>query len=132
MSRKLDDLHDDFKPLAIELLARLCEAGIPVLVVDTMRTPAEQAEYVKRGVSWTMRSKHLEGRAIDVAPYETYELHGPDKLNWNAKDPVWKRIGEVGEKVGLKWGVWKANAKGDLENIDPGHFEMPLWPKKTT
>lgn len=131
MSRKLDDLHKSFRPLAVELLARLTEAGIMVMIVDTLRTPEEQADNVARGVSWTLRSKHLTGHAIDIAPYETYQLHGPDKLQWNATDPIWERIGKVGEQVGgLKWGVWKANKDGKLENVDPGHFELALWPPK--
>ena len=119
MSRKLDDLSPAFRPLAVEFLARLVEAGIPVIVVDTRRTAQEQAANVAKGVSWTMQSKHLTGDAIDVAPYETFALHGPDKLQWDAGDPIWTRIGEIGESCGLKWGGrWKMTP-------DLGHFERP-------
>lgn len=107
-------------PLAMQLLARLTEAGIPVLIVTTRRTLEEQADCVKRGVSWTMQSKHLTGDAIDIAPYEQYALHGPDVLEWDAGDPVWKRIGAIGESLGLKWGVIdKSGLRKDL-----GHFEV--------
>lgn len=125
MSRKLDDLDPEFRSLAVELLARLTEAGIPCMVIDTLRTPEEQAENIAKGVSWTKNSKHLTGRAIDIAPYDHYQLHGPDKLKWDASDPVWQRIGEIGESVGLVWG-------GRWQQRDLGHFEMPLWPKTTT
>ena len=37
MSRALDDLDARFRPLAVELLARCAEAGVPVLIVDTLR-----------------------------------------------------------------------------------------------
>jgi peptidoglycan LD-endopeptidase CwlK len=115
MSRRLDDLSPRFKPLAIELLARTVEAGIPVIIVDTLRTPAEHAANLKKGVSWTTRSKHLEGDAIDICPYAQYDLHGPDKLKWDA-DPVWYRLGALGEALGLRWGGrWKVQ--------DLGHFE---------
>lgn len=124
MSRKLDDLHEGFRPLAVELLARLCEAGIPCMIIDTLRTPEEQAENIRKGVSWTSNSLHLQGLAIDIAPYDLYQLNGPDKLNWDAKNPVWARIGAIGQSIGLKWGVWKKNGQGALENVDPGHFEM--------
>ena len=74
MSRKLDDLSDRFRPLAIELLARCVEQRIAVVIVDTLRTDEEQAKYLARGVSWTTKSKHLpqepdgKAEAIDVAP----------------------------------------------------------------
>ena len=88
MSRALDDLSPRFRPLAMELLARCVEARIPVLVVDTLRTPAQHAANLANGVSWTVHSKHLDGDAIDVVPYAVYDLHGPDKLQWDAGDPI--------------------------------------------
>jgi peptidoglycan L-alanyl-D-glutamate endopeptidase CwlK len=117
MSRRLDDLSTDFKPLAMELLARCVEQGIAVFIVDTLRTPEEHAANLAKGVSWTTRSKHLVGDAIDVAPFEQYALHGPDKLNWDADDPVWTRVGKIGESLGLRWG-------GRWKQRDMGHFEI--------
>lgn len=117
MSRRLDDLSVAFKPIAIELLARLTEAGICVMVIDTLRTAEEQAENIRKGVSWTLNSKHLTGNAIDICPYQIWDLHGPDKLQWDSADPVWARIGEIGERLGLRWGGrWKSTP-------DMGHFE---------
>lgn len=118
MSRRLDDLDPAFKPKAIELLARFTEAGIPVLVVDTLRTPAEHAANLAKGVSWVKHSKHLDGKAIDVVPYDTFLLHGSDKLQWDASDPVWQKIGVIGEALGLRWG-------GRWTKKDMGHFEAP-------
>lgn len=120
MSRRLDDLSPAFRPIAFELLARLTEAQIPVMVIDTLRTPEEQAENLRKGVSATLNSKHLTGNAIDVCPYDVYQSNGPDKLQWDAANPIWLRIGEIGERLGLRWGGrWK-------RPFDPGHFEyMP-------
>jgi len=118
VSRKLDDLSPRMLPLAMQLIARCVEAGIMVLIVDTLRTKEEQAANVKKGVSWTMHSKHLTGDAIDICPFSVYDLHGPDKLQWDGGDPVWKKIGAIGESLGLKWGVVKNGVQ-----IDPGHFE---------
>lgn len=126
MSRKLDDLTPECRALAVELLARLCEAGIAVCIVNTLRTPEEQEENIRRGVSWTKNSRHLSGRAIDIAPYDIYQLTGPDKLKWNASDPVWQRIGEIGESVGLVWGGRWGQQPGSTAKPDLGHFEMPL------
>lgn len=117
-SRALDDLSPRFLPLAIQLLARLVEHNIPVVIVNTRRTLAEQEANIKAGVSWTSNSKHLTGDAIDIAPYSIYQEVGPDKLQWNAEDPIWYRIGTIGERIGLVWG-------GRWRQRDMGHFELP-------
>lgn len=117
MSRKLDDLSPRFRPLAVELLARLCEAGIPVMVIDTLRTAEEHAANLASGVSWTKRSKHLDGDAIDICPYAIFDVAGPDKLLWDAGHPVWPKVGAIGEALGLRWG-------GRWQQKDMGHFEF--------
>lgn len=115
MSRQLNDLSKEFRPLAMELLARLTEANIPVKIIDTLRTPAEQAENIRKKVSWTLLSKHLTGDAIDVCPYEVYIHGGTNKLLW-APSPIWTKVGLIGESLGLTWGGrWKVR--------DLGHFE---------
>jgi hypothetical protein len=128
MSRKLDDLSDRFRPKAFEFLARLTEAGIQVLIVDTLRTPEEHAANLINGTSAAALSKHLDGKArglphrgsdaLDVCPYEQYLLNGPDKLRWDTSDPVWQRIGTIAESLGLRWGGrW-------VRPHDPGHVEF--------
>lgn len=133
MSRALDDLSRPMRVLVFELLARLVERGIAVQIVDTLRTPTEQAANIANGVSWTQHSKHLARKmrgfpstypdidkadAIDLCPYELFALHGPDKLQWDAADPAWKLIGEMGELLGLRWG-------GRWAQKDMGHLELP-------
>ena len=138
MSRQLDDLTSRMRPLAVQLIAYITEAGIAVLIVDTLRTEAEHKANLAKGTSSTLLSKHLPLRlrwpggalpddlvpndrdrsdAIDLAPYEVYQLHGPDKLKWDASDPAWLRMGQIGEAIGLRWGGrWESPR-------DPGHFE---------
>lgn len=116
------------RPLAVELLARCVEARIMVMVVDTLRTEAEHELNLSRGVSWTAVSCHLDGRtrgtgmagsdAIDIAPYDVYQLHGADKARWLSTDPVWDKIGAIGEAIGLTWG-------GRWTQQDLSHFEHP-------
>ena len=131
MSRKLDDLHEKFKPLACELIARCVEAGIPVMIIFTGRSQQEQVSLYEQGrtkpgkiVTWTLDSRHVmkppdyKSRAIDICPWEEFRMHGPDKLMWDADSPVWDTIGKIGESLGLKWGVIQNGAR-----IDLGHFE---------
>jgi hypothetical protein len=117
MNTALDSLDPIFKPLAFALLARLTEARIAVCIVNTRRTAVEQAAAVARGVSWVPHSKHQDGLAIDVAPYATWALSGDNKIEWDTHDPVWLKMGQIGEALGLRWGGrW-------THTPDPGHFE---------
>jgi hypothetical protein len=124
MSRALDDLDHRFRPLAIEVIARCAEAGVPVLIVETLRTAAQHALNLAHGVSWTTHSKHLDGLAIDLCPYLQFDLHGPDKLQWDNADPAWQTIGAIGEKLGLRWG-------GRWTQKDMGHLEFIVGPTVT-
>ena len=117
MSRRLDDLAPVFKGLAMQFLARTVEAGIPVLIVNTRRTAAEQAVHVANGTSQVKHSKHEDGLAIDVVPYAIFRQYGDDKLQWSGADPTWATLGALGEAVGLRWGGrW-------VSLPDLGHFE---------
>lgn len=118
MSRRLDDLSPAFRPLAVEFLARLVEAKIPVLIVDTLRTQEEHRANLKAGRSWVKHSKHLDGDAMDICPFEEYALNGRNKVTWNTALPVWNRIAEIAEACGLVSGHrWKVK--------DSGHVELP-------
>lgn len=131
MSRKLDDLSNahGFRQLVFEFLARLTEAGIHVMVIDTLRTQIEQLQNIDNGVSWTKNSLHLpqepdsKSLAIDIAPYEIWKLNGVDKLNWDINNPVWEKIAVIGEELGLTAGYrWKQR--------DGSHFQYKPRPTK--
>jgi len=51
----------------VTIALRLCL--IDFSVVDGNRTEEEQRQNILDGVSWTMESKHLVGRAVDIYPY---------------------------------------------------------------
>jgi len=61
--------------------------------------------------TWTLKSKHLEGRAIDLAPSQDGKA-----IWWAAPAKVWERMGEIGESAGMAWG-------GRWKNKDSPHFE---------
>lgn len=119
-NRRLDDLAPIFRPLVNQLLAGIVEAGIAVFIVETRRSAAQHAEDLASGHSWVERSKHQDGLAIDLAPFEIYVEHGDKKANWNVHDPNWLRMGMIGEAIGLGWGGrW-------MTHPDLGHFELTI------
>lgn len=122
MSRALNDLDPRFRPLAVEAIAQIVEHGIAVMIISTGRTAAEQAIAVATGHSWVKHSKHQDGLAIDLCPFETYHLHGADgadKLQWKEDDPAWQMIGKIGEALGLRWGGrWAQKDLGHLEYVE--------------
>lgn len=140
--RSLDSLSSAFYPKACEWLARTAARGVAAMIVQTGRTLDEHQANLLIGTSGTRLSLHLPRRlrvpptgapldflsggdadkadALDLAPYAQYLAHGPDKLNWNARDPAWGIIGEEAERIGLRWGGrW-------LRPFDPGHAELVL------
>lgn len=132
--RSLNNLSAEFRPYAMEIVARVVERGVAIMIVQTLRTEAEHLANLAAGTSKVSKSKHLprslrgfvlgsdlgKSDAIDLAPYDQYNLHGPDKMQWNPKDPAWLVIGEVVESLGkvVRWGGrWNSPS-------DPGHVEL--------
>ncbi|MBU3742387.1 MAG: M15 family metallopeptidase, partial [Candidatus Kapabacteria bacterium] len=71
-------------------------------VHDGLRTIEEQREYVARGASTTLTSRHLTGHAVDLVPY----ING--KLRWEWP-PIYAiaeavRTAAVELDVPLRWG----------------------------
>lgn len=93
------------------------------MIINTRRTVAEQLEAVSSGHSWVQHSLHEDGLAIDICPFDTYLLHGTDKLKWDTSDPVWWMLGKIGESLGLRWGGRFNQHDPTKIGIDPGHFE---------
>ena len=109
-----------------------------------MRTLAEQEALVAKGASQTMKSKHLEGRAVDlvayVGPNITWALNMYDDLADAMADAA--RIHDVAIKWGAAWSVGNiAEWDGSMEDamnsyvdlrrsqsrrpfIDAPHFEL--------
>lgn len=140
MSRSVDDLDPTFQPRAFELVARCTGRGVPLMIVDTLRTPEEQRANLARGVSKTQHSLHLpqpplgKAKAMDVCPYSIFQLHGPDKLQYDTRDPAWTIVREEAKRLGLRWGGdWRRPNEPDYLELrdprtvnpyDPGHVEI--------
>ena len=84
-------------------------------VFDGLRTLEEQKEYVKRGVSKTLKSKHLEGKAVDLIPY----INGKLRWEWNPIYVVAKYVRNAAKElnVDLRWGgAWDINFTNSYES----------------
>ncbi len=114
MIADLQSLHPYFRDKVIALIAMARKKGIEIAVVETYRTHAKQNEYTAMGRRYTRakagHSKHQYGLAVDIVALK-------DSVpQWN-NIALWKKIGAMGEKLGLRWGGrWR-------RPFDPAHFE---------
>lgn len=114
---RLVGLHPDL----IRVIRRAAATtSIPFTVIEGMRTLATQRQYVAKGASRTLRSRHLTGHAIDIAPM----IGG--KITWAW--PVYHQLAPIvkaaaaAEDVPIEWG-------GDWRTFKDGpHWQLP-WGK---
>lgn len=118
--RNLATVQPQLQKLGRELLRRLAAEGLTFKVTSGNRTQAEQDALYAQGrtktkpgpvVTWTRKSRHIGGRAIDLTLFQ-------------GKNPVWESkhyatAGRIGKELGLVWGGdWKRTP-------DRPHFELP-------
>lgn len=109
------------KPELVALCrAVIAKSPIDFMIVDGMRTIEEQRINVKKGFSKTMKSKHLEGRAIDFAPI----IPGvkPSTPDWTALKKF-EQIGALFKKTAVEQGL-KITWGGDWKWRDFGHIQL--------
>ena len=72
-------------------------------VIQGLRSVEEQKELVARGLSKTMKSKHLEGRAVDLMAY----LNGRACWEINVYDEIADAMKQaaIEEDVHIRWGA---------------------------
>ncbi|UQZ89801.1 hypothetical protein C4J81_11510 [Deltaproteobacteria bacterium Smac51] len=110
-------------PNLVKVVMRAIELTLTdFTVLEGLRTKEKQAEYIKRGVSKTMHSKHLRqtdgfGHAVDLGPL----VDGKISWEWGqAYDDVSSAMKKAATELGLKiqWG-------GDWKSFKDGpHYEL--------
>lgn len=101
-------------PYINELVEYAAEFGIELKVTSVLRSQREQDKLYAQGrttpgrvVTWTRKSKHVAGKAVDVSIVGAPEYDDdPD---------AWELLGAIGEDMGLRWGGYYS---------DFGHFEV--------
>ena len=93
-----------------------------VTIIEGLRTKERQEELVKQGASKTKFSKHIEGKAVDVAPYP---------IDWEDRDRfhyMGGMIRGIGQQLNIpvRWGGdWDSDGeKKDNRFDDLVHVEI--------
>lgn len=112
--KNLQGVCDDL----VRVVRRAAEiTTVDFVVTEGLRTKERQAQLVAKGASRTMQSKHLVGRAVDLAPV----IDGVVRWDWppfyNLADAMKAAALELGVRIawGGDWGSFK----------DGPHFELP-------
>jgi peptidoglycan LD-endopeptidase CwlK len=142
-NRSLEKLEGVDKRLQQVVHYAIGETKVDFGVICGLRTIKEQKELVAKGASQTMKSKHLEGLAVDLMAY----VGSRGSWELNIYDDIADAMREGAEEFGVKirWGAawhknltdWHGSAE-DLMNeyidlrrsqglrpfIDAPHFEI--------
>jgi len=119
---RMKGVHEDL----VRVLNRAISISpVDMIVLEGLRTKERQRQLVAQGKSWTMRSRHLTGHAVDVAPYfdqdKDGDIDGDDLWHW----PSYHKIAEVIKKAAALEGVqieWGGDWK---EQQDGPHWQLP-------
>ena len=94
-----------------------------ITILEGMRTKDRQKELVAKGASKTMKSKHIEGKAVDCAPYPLPKWEDVNEFIFMAG-----RICQEADRLGvpIRWGGdWSMNDRtSDNKFNDYVHFEV--------
>lgn len=112
--RSLDRL-EGVKPDLINVVKRAIElTTIDFGVIEGVRTEERQKELVAKGASKTMKSKHLEGNAVDLMVY--VDGRGCWELNLYDEVADAMRQAAIEEGVPIRWGcAWHID---NIEDFD--------------
>jgi len=105
---KLAEVDPTFRRRVVGFVNAVRGAGVPLIVISGFRSVEQQRALIAAGRTTATRSRHLEGRAVDV--------QWAGLLSTQVPGPWWDWIGSVGEHFGLRWG-------GRFGRIDINHFD---------
>lgn len=123
-SRKIEDLHPAARSRVSKFIESCKADGITLLITQTYRDIEKQNDLFKvgrRGVAGERTVTNARGGesfhnyrcAVDVVPI----VYG--KALWDTSDPLWRRVGEIGESCGLEWsGRWTGKMR------EMAHFQF--------
>lgn len=132
MSNRIEDLEPETRAMCNRFLVATAAQGIALRVTHTLRTDDEQNKLYAEGR--TMPGNKVTNAKAGESPHNSivgglscafdFCFNGKTMAECYPKttDPVWERVGQIGESLGLSWG---GRWKGSL--VDRDHFERPGW-----
>jgi len=113
-NKRLEGVHADL----VRVMRRaIAESDIDFTILEGLRTTERQRQLVAKGASKTMRSRHISGHAVDIAPI----IDGKVSWDW----PLYRKIARVVKEAALKEGV-KVEWGGDWRTFKDGpHWQLP-------
>jgi len=112
--RRLQGVHPDLVKV-VELAITLTTQDFRV--IEGLRTLDRQRILVQKGASRTMKSRHLTGHAVDLAPL----VDGQISWDWQYFHPIAAAMKDAAKRLGLRveWG-------GDWRKFKDGpHWQLP-------
>lgn len=111
--KKLEGVHPKLVCIALEAIQL---STVDFKITEGLRTFERQKELVARGASKTMKSKHLNGRAIDVAAIVNGTVNWNNAFYAKIRDAMFEAACNQGVEI-----VWGGDWKGF---VDACHFEL--------
>ena len=113
---RMAGLHPDLKKVMNQAILA---TDLDFTVLEGLRTLERQKQMVESGASTTLNSRHLDGHAVDIAPFVGGEVRWDWPLYYRLAVIVKAAAKEVG--VPIEWG-------GDWKFKDGPHWQLP-WAK---
>lgn len=119
---RLKGVHPDL----VRVLERaIATSPIDFTILQGLRTIEEQRRLVAVGASWTLKSRHLHGFAVDVAPVVDLDRDGKveseEMFHWPLYPKLAAVIKQAAKDLGIpiEWGGdWRKRRDGP-------HFQLP-------
>lgn len=111
---RLKGVHPDLVKVMRLAISR---TDVDFSIIEGLRTLAKQKEYFAAGATRTMKSRHLTGHAVDIAPY----VNGQIRWDW----PLYRKIAPVIKQCALELGI-PVEWGGDWKSFKDGpHWQLP-------
>lgn len=111
---RLEGVHPDL----VKVVKRAIEiTEIDFAVLEGVRSQETQQEYLKKGATTTLRSRHLTGHAVDLGAF----LGDSVRWEWPLYEKIAKAVKSAAQElaVPIEWG-------GDWKKFKDGpHFQLP-------
>jgi len=132
--RSLDRLNGVNTRLVSVVHRALELSTVDFTVVEGLRSKQRQAQLYAQGrttagkiVTWTLKSKHIDGLAVDLAPFTDGKIDWTDLAKFDAIGAAMKKAAaELG--VTIRWGAdWDRDGRlREKGESDSPHFEIVL------